>query len=128
MLWEVHMSWPILRCHHKSGSSNRPRTVSIVSTTSRLARATGNEKSRWNARKDFDLFLPGAETGSGGSRFPQALVVHLIGFGKSDEPMKVGPGDTQSACGESLVAIILADSVHRKFHFVFLYLPFERTR
>lgn len=75
--------------------------------------------------KTLTCFYPAPNTGSGGSRFPQALVVHLIGFSKSDEPMKVGPGDTKSACGESLVAIILADSVHRKFHFVFLYLPFE---
>ena len=75
--------------------------------------------------KTITCFYPAPNTGSGGSCFPQTLVEHLIGFSKSDEPMKVGPGDTKSACRESLVAIILADSVHGKFHFVFLYLAFE---
>src|SRR5689334_8410795 len=46
--WVFQMISPVLRCHHKSGSLNRDRTVKTPSTTTVAASITGNENTVWD--------------------------------------------------------------------------------
>jgi hypothetical protein len=44
-VWVVQMTSPVFRFHHKSGSSNRERTVNNASTNKMLVSIAGKEKT-----------------------------------------------------------------------------------
>src|ERR1035441_1187664 len=97
MAWVVQMISPVLRCHHRSGSSKRDRTVSTASTTRTLASITGNEKilrrirmgTEWPCSRHPEMMY------SGSYRLPEILLDEKrVRFGKPDQAMQIGPGDT----------------------------------
>jgi hypothetical protein len=45
IVWVVQITSPVFRFHHKSGSSNRERTVNTASTSKMLASIAGKEKT-----------------------------------------------------------------------------------
>src|SRR5580658_6593500 len=120
IVWLVQMTSPVFRFHHRSGSSKRDRTVSTAITSKALDSITGKERSRRMSCVRTEMPYPkrAAMPSSGIDRLPQVLFERRIGIGETNQPVQISAGDRQTACGERLIPIALADSSYSQLDFV----------
>src|SRR5579863_8690091 len=105
------MIWPVRRCHHRSGSLKRERTV-------RTARAI-----------KFDASITGKESGllnllAAESRNLRSLLLHQI----LDQSVEIGSGDIEAPGRQGLVAVALGDGLLRQLDLVVAQLILEGSR
>src|SRR5712692_4645540 len=102
------MVCPILRCHHRSGSLKRLRTVRTVRTASARQSMTGNEKV---ARQIDTGFARRTIAGAGGGAFQSATVnagscgINVVHRGYADQTVEVGSRYAEAAGCQRLVAV-----------------------
>src|SRR5579864_7682263 len=109
MVWVVQMIWPVFRCHHRSGSSNRSRTVRTASTSSRPAIIVGKEKMRLAMERRDGALCTSVDmrTELGARLFRIVRLRGEIRLSDPDQPMQIRPGDVEAAGRERLVSVVL---------------------
>src|SRR5438552_3450561 len=119
---------PTLRCHHRSGSSKRSRTVRTMRTVRASPSITGKEKTA----RTMATYL-GTLTGATGATAVSHEAVARAGsrridvLGRSaDQAMQISAGDAEGAGGKCLVAVALTNGLVGQPNFVIAQLIFER--
>src|SRR5579859_4798427 len=126
------MICPILRCHQRSGSSKRPRTVRTVRTASATLSIAGKENAacqnaRFRTAADAASFTEGRLAGDSTSSVAVSCDIGLLRH-RSDQAMKIGAGYVQAAGRQGLISIAFLNRLIGKPDFVVPELILERTR
>src|SRR5688572_29906960 len=108
---------PVFKCHHKSGSWNRSRTVKTASKTSAVPNMAGNESTLRTRLGEGSVPVVGATSSN--------IFVDLLERRRFDQAVQVRPRDVEAFSSQCLVALTVFDRLHGELVLVVAEQPFE---